>query len=95
MSLDPGEEDLRQRATRRVDARRGFFAHATVYVAVNALLVLINLTTSPEYHWFVWPLFGWGIGLVIHGLMVFGLLAGDRDRAIEAEMQRLRARDRR
>jgi len=28
--------------------------------------------TSPDVLWFYWPLFGWGIGIVMHGLFVFG-----------------------
>jgi len=48
------------------EAARGFLAHLTAYVTVNAFLVFINLYTHPEYLWFVWPLFGWGIGLAFH-----------------------------
>lgn len=49
--------------------KQGFRAHATSYVLVMALLVMIWLMTSPGgYFWPMWPMLGWGIGLASHGL---------------------------
>lgn len=58
-------------ARRKVEARIGFFIHLTVFVLVNAGLIVINLLTSPENLWFFWPLAGWGIGVAAHALGVF------------------------
>jgi len=58
-------------AKKRVEAKFGFFIHLAVYVLVNGLLITINLIRSNEVLWFVWPLAGWGIGLLFHGLSVF------------------------
>jgi hypothetical protein len=52
-------------------AVRGFFIHALVFVAVNALLIVVNLIASPGFYWFYWPLLGWGIVLAAHGYLVF------------------------
>lgn len=65
------DADRHQIAKKRVEARFGFYIHAAVFVAVNLLLIAINLINSPEVMWFVWPLFGWGIGLAFHGATVF------------------------
>jgi 2TM domain-containing protein len=67
------EQEAYHRAKRRVGQIKGFYIHATVYVLVNALLITINLLTSGDQIWFFYPLLGWGIGLVAHGLSVFGL----------------------
>lgn len=48
----------------------GFRIHFIVYVAVNALLVMINLLGNADHVWFYWPLIGWGIGLLAHGAAV-------------------------
>lgn len=51
-------------------ARSGFKVHATVFVLVNLLLIIINLTNlSDQGVWFFYPLIGWGIGLTMHYLM--------------------------
>jgi uncharacterized membrane protein len=54
-------------------ATRGFLIHLTVYVLVNALLVGINLATTPARLWFVWPLVGWGVGVLAHAAAVFAV----------------------
>jgi 2TM domain len=60
-----------QRAHARVQALKGFYIHATVFVLVNIGLFIINLLTGGGW-WFYWPLIGWGIGLGAHALGVFG-----------------------
>lgn len=52
--------------------RRSFIGHALTFALVIGGLALLNLATSPHYPWFIWPLFGWGIGLAKHGLAVVG-----------------------
>jgi hypothetical protein len=65
-------ENKYQEAKRRVEEMRGFYAHLGAYVLVNSFLFLLNITTSPDILWFYWPLLGWGIGLVVHAVYVFG-----------------------
>ena len=59
------------KAKERVEALRGFYIHLTVYVIVNLGLFIINMMTSPEMLWFIWPLMGWGIAIALHALRVF------------------------
>ena len=66
----PGMADARHaRARRRVAALKGFYLHLLVYVLVIAGLAFINWMTGPPW-WVLWTLFGWGIGIVAHGLVV-------------------------
>jgi hypothetical protein len=76
-------------ATRTVNARIGLLIHAVVFVLVNALLIAINLATSAGYHWFWWPLAGWGAGLIFHAVLFLVSSQGRdlRRRMIEREMQ--------
>lgn len=92
MTIEPmTEEDLRRKAARRAGAKLGFLSHLTTYVIVNFGLVAVNLATSRHYLWFPWVLFGWGIGLVAHGVSVFLVGSNLRERMIASEMERLRA----
>src|SRR5262245_30787079 len=71
-------------------ARRkvGLYIHATVYVAVNVLLITINLSTAPGHIWFQWPLLGWGIGLLAHAAAAFSLSGRRREwRAIRRRLR--------
>jgi hypothetical protein len=54
--------------------RKGFRIHATVFAAVQLLLIaiwaLVWATGGDNYPWFVYPLFGWGVGLAAHYAVV-------------------------
>lgn len=63
--------DVYNRAKKRVQIKVGFYIHLAIYLAVNALLVIINMTTSTENLWFIWPMLGWGSAILFHGLGVF------------------------
>jgi hypothetical protein len=49
----------------------GFFYHFCAYVGVNIILIIVNLLVTPKVIWFFWPLLGWGIGILAHGLAVY------------------------
>lgn len=55
-------------SSRPVRLRRGFLIHLTAYAVVNAGLIAINLLTTPDRLWFHWPLMGWGVGVLAHGM---------------------------
>lgn len=69
--MDPEQQQRYERARKRVEALKGFYTHAAVYVLVNTGLFVINLLAGGSW-WFFWPLIGWGIGLAVHALNVFG-----------------------
>lgn len=95
--IDPtSDRELRQRAEARVEAREGFAVHFVVYLAVNALLWGIWAVSDASLA-SAWPIFvtiGWGIGVVAHWWAVYGRDERRRETAIQAEMERLRGRDR-
>ena len=79
-----------EEAKKRVEAKFGFYIHLAIYIAVNILLVIINISTSPQYFWFKWPLIGWGIGVFFHALGVFLFSGGSaiKEQMIEKEMKK-------
>ena len=86
------EQTRYHEAKKRVEEIRGFYFHVVIYFLVNAGLIVLNLLTSPEYHWFIWPLIGWGLGLIIHAISVFGGLWGKdwEERKIKEIMEKER-----
>jgi uncharacterized protein (DUF486 family) len=92
MTHSMSEEEIYEEAKKRVKEKREFYTHLSVYVTVNILLVIIWwITIGPDgFPWFVFPLAGWGIGIVMHFLQVF--VWGSRmDRAaIEKEADKIR-----
>ena len=69
--------ELRELATRRLQARRDFRGYLLVWGGVSALLVAIWAITSagaghPLYFWPVWPIAGMGIGAAAKALYAYG-----------------------
>jgi hypothetical protein len=89
--MEPSNNDLRKLAKRRVRARTGFLSHMLAYVIVNTGLILIWRFSGASYPWFIWPLLGWGVGLVSHAVaLAFGPGSLHEEHAIERELERRR-----
>ncbi len=69
-------------AYKKVKKIKGFYSHLKVYVIVNIIIIVSSITRSnltegldfsglSEWHTYSTAFF-WGIGLVAHGLSVFG-----------------------
>ena len=86
---DQSAPDIERLARKRAGAKMGWYIHATVYVAVN--LMLVALSAMSGRHWAVFPALGWGIGLAVHGAVVFLVTggAGLYDRIVQQERNRL------
>jgi len=86
---DVTEARLTTTATKRIVSRRrrALAAHALVYVAVNALLFLVNFLTTPGEWWVLFPIFFWGLALAVHA--AFGLSSKVSERRLSREKRRL------
>lgn len=82
-------DDLDRLARRRAGARMGWYVHALVFLAVNAALATLSLSSGR--HWAIYPALGWGLGLLIHGLVVWVVLGGGglQQRLVAQERERL------
>src|SRR5664279_3581709 len=65
------EERLRRQAILNLRRQAAFKIHLLMYVLVNALLVaiwaVVGIASGVWFPWWVFPLFGWGIGVAAHG----------------------------
>jgi len=81
------DHELDRLARRRASAKMGWYIHAFVYITIN--LMLMALAAAGGRNWAVFPAFGWGIGLVIHGAVVFTVSGGLHERLVQRERERL------
>lgn len=85
------ENELEEIAKKRVQARMGFLVHGAMYLAMNAGLIVIWTLTGAGYPWFLWPMLGWGIGILAHAVGLFvGPGSAAEQKAIDREVRRLR-----
>ncbi len=85
------ERRIRSKARRRVYSRVGFMWHFAVFAMVNMALTAINFNYTPEYLWFVWPLAGWGSGLMLHAFATF-MVGGMTEEMVRLEIEREKQR---
>ena len=81
-------------AKKKVENRMSFYKHLVVYLLVNTLLIILNVTVAGEYFWARWPMIGWGSGVILHGLFtfVFATKSSLKERMIKKEIQKVVAR---
>ncbi|MDT0552199.1 histidine kinase [Urechidicola vernalis] len=76
------------RAKKRVEDLKGFYGSIVAYCIVIPFLIYINLSTSPGFHWFWFPMGGWGLGIVIQAFQIFGYGASWEQRKIREIMNK-------
>jgi hypothetical protein len=94
------EQELQKQASHRVAMKMGFLIHLTVFVAVNGGLWLMGLWSDwtglgPHHGFRFVPIWGWALGLTIHGIVTLVKLQGWdlRQRMMKSEVERLRQRE--
>lgn len=79
---------FREQEARQILRRRVFWLHFSIYVSTNTSLVVIWALTGGGYPWFLFPIMGWGIGLVAHAVVAF-LLSDPEQIVLQREQKRL------
>ena len=91
MATGMSEDQIYEQAEKRVKQKQGFYVHLTVYICVNIILVLIWLFPAGRgFPWFIFPIVGWGIAVLLHGLGVGGSRRKPARAAIDKEAEKIR-----
>ncbi|PWA06266.1 2TM domain-containing protein [Flavobacterium psychrotolerans] len=77
------EKTAYYKAKKRVEELKGFYGNLMSYCVVVPFLVVINLMYSPQFQWFWFSAVGWGFGLTMHALKVFGYSSNWEERKIK------------
>ena len=64
-------DSLRARAEERVNRKIKFYRNLKAYIIVNAILLIINGLFSPSFWWVMFPVFFWGIDVIIDFLKAY------------------------
>jgi hypothetical protein len=79
---------FREQEAKQILRRRFFYLHLSIYLSTNVFIVVIWLLTGAGFPWFIFPIMGWGIGLVAHGVIAF-LLSDPEEIVLRREQKRL------
>jgi hypothetical protein len=92
MQTPPLRENLERLAHKRAGAKLGWYVHAVIYALANLLIFAMSSHGLGSRPWSPFPLLGWGLGLALHGVSVFVLGSGLRERMVQKERERLQRR---
>lgn len=65
------EEKRLERAKKHVEQLKGFYIHFSIYLIMVPVFIFLNVQ-STGYPWALFPIIGWGLGVLGHGMEVFG-----------------------
>jgi len=71
MEFLENNESKYRRAKERIEAIKGFYMNLMAYCLVIPFLAFLNYNTT-SFPWVLFPMLGWGIGLMSHGMYAFG-----------------------
>ena len=60
-----------EKAKEKVEAIKGFYGNLLAYCIVIPSLAWLNYKTG-SFPWVVFPMLGWGLGVLLHGMEVYG-----------------------
>jgi len=70
-STDNYENNSYIKAVEKVEKIKEFYQNLITYLIFIPVFIFINLRFSPQFYWFYFPIIGWGIGVIFHGLDVY------------------------
>ena len=59
-----------ERAKKRVEELKGFYVHITIYLIMMPVFIYLNYRSS-SFPWAIFPIVGWGFGVMAHAMEVF------------------------
>jgi len=65
------DEKRYAKAKEQVEKIKGFYYNVVSYIFVIPFLIWLNTRTT-DFPWAIFPAFGWGFGLVMHGMEAYG-----------------------
>ncbi len=94
---DSPEAIAREKAKKRASDVRDFFGHLIAYLIANGIMVFVDLRDTGDSQflgldWAYWSIVPWGIGLLIHALVVF-VFEGRFERYEERKMKQYLAEE--
>ncbi|TCP25699.1 histidine kinase [Tenacibaculum skagerrakense] len=69
--IDDFENSRYIKAVEKVERMKEFYQNLITYIIFIPIFIFINLRFSPQFHWFYFPIIGWGIGVLFHGLEAY------------------------
>ncbi len=75
-------------AFERAKELKKYYTHLGIYIVFNLFFFILNYVTAKGHWWFYWPMLGWGLGIALHTVKVFGLGKGWEERKAQQILEK-------
>lgn len=82
------DDALRSKALASLKKKSDFRTDVMAYIIVNAMLVAIWAVTGAPFFWPIFPIVGWGVGVIFHAMDTYRREPSEEQ--IRREMDRMR-----
>jgi hypothetical protein len=82
-----------QQARKRVKKLKSFYSNFASWIVFSIFFILLNIFTSSDSFWAIFPIMGWGVGVAFQAFDVFGLPGFGKnweEKALQKEMDRIK-----
>lgn len=82
-------------AEKRVKAKKKFRSHLFSFIGLSIFFIALNLFTSTQVFWAIFPILGIGLGVFFHGIKVYGGMNSEswEEKELEKEVRRMQRRN--
>jgi hypothetical protein len=88
------KNELAERREFDLHMRQSFFSHLSGYVVVNCALLAFDFFRDNRIQWALWPVIGWGLGLMFHAFATFNKASEEYEKEFDNwRMERMRAEE--
>ena len=74
---DPTRDNREAEAIEYVQNLKRFHINRILFAVIVPVLVLFNLWVTPDTLWVIYVAIGWGVGIALQALVMFGLFGAD------------------
>jgi two-component system LytT family sensor kinase len=86
-----------EKAKKAVKKKKDFLQNLVYWALFSVFFIFLNMRTSPGFFWAIFPIAGWGLGVLIQGFEVYGFPGFGKKweaKKLEEELQRIQAENR-
>lgn len=73
MKTENQQQEKLLRAKAHVQKLKGFYTHLFIYLVAVPVLVWLNVQSSANFPWALFPIAGWGLGVLGHASEVYAI----------------------
>lgn len=86
------DQEAYEQAKKKVKQKKSFYRGLFTWIIFSIFFIVLNIVSSPNSVWAIYPIAGWGLGVLLQAANVFGFPGMSKDwerKKLEEELQKV------